>query len=197
MKVKDEDEGVGGMQENVAGIKYCWNCGGYHHILRCTRTLLKENEKGDDHVTLDDIITFLSHTLGLALSHFVSPEDVYFQSGEVDVHNKNKEDEPHHNIAFLSSMCDDCYDSVDGNVRDHSFLRFESCDFPDDKDPKYETLDFSVMSNMDNVLIDISTMDYPQSADSVEPTALVTHVIYMTMEMILLIESLIVEAHIT
>ena len=62
---------------------------------------------------------------------------MYFQSGEVDVHNTNTEDEPQHHVAFLSSMCDDCYDSVDGNDRDYSFLRFESCNFPDDKDPEY------------------------------------------------------------
>ncbi len=26
--------------------KHCWNCGGDHHILQCTRSILKEKEKG-------------------------------------------------------------------------------------------------------------------------------------------------------
>jgi hypothetical protein len=73
-------------------------------------------------------------------------------------------------------MCDDCYDSVDQNERDYSFLRLESCDFPYDLDIEYETLDFSVMSNMNDVFIDVSGMDYLQSADSVEPTTLVAQV---------------------
>ena len=65
-------------------------CGGDHHILQCTRTLLKEKEKGDTHVTFDDESAFFSHTPGLTLSHFVSSlEDVYFQSDEVDIYSKN------------------------------------------------------------------------------------------------------------
>ena len=96
---------------------------------------MKKKEKEDAHVTLDDESVFLSHTLGLTLPHFVSsPEDLYFQSDEVDVYSKNTKDEPHHHVAFLSSMCDDCYDHVDKNDRDYYFLRFELCDFPDDTD---------------------------------------------------------------
>jgi len=59
---------------------------------------------------------------------------VHFQSDEVDVYNNNIEDEPQYHVAFLSSMCDDCYDSVDQNERGYPFLRLESCDFIDDSD---------------------------------------------------------------
>ena len=44
----------------------------------------------------------------------------------------------------------------------------------DDSDIEYETLDFNVMSNMNDVFIVVSGMDYLQSADSVKPTALVS-----------------------
>jgi len=74
-------------------------------------------------------------------------------------------------------MCDDCYDNVfDQNDRDYSLLRFDSRESPYATDIEYETLDFSVMSNMNDVFIDVSDMDYVQSADSVEPTALVVKV---------------------
>ena len=142
------------IQEDV-GKKICQNCGGDHHILQCTRTLLKEKEKEDTHVTFDDESAFFSHTSGLTLSHFVSsPEDVYFQSEEVDLYIKNTEDEPQYHVAFLSSMCDDCYDSVDQNERDYSFLRLGSCDCSADSDIEYETLDFGAMSNMNDISID-------------------------------------------
>ena len=80
---------------------------------------MKENEKGDTHVTLDDESAFFSHTLGLTLSHFVSsPEDMHFQGDKFDVYSDTKEADLQHHVAFISSMCDDCYDSVDENYRD-------------------------------------------------------------------------------
>ena len=174
-----EGRGRGGGRSSEGRGKICWNCGGYHHILQCTRTLLKEKEKGDTRVTFDDESALFSHTSGLTLSHFISShEDVYSQCDEVDAYSKNTEDEQQYNVAFLSSMCDDCCDSVDQNERDYSFLRLKPCDFPDDSDIEYETLDFMVMSNMNDVFIDVSGMDYLQSEDSVEPTALIAQVSY-------------------
>jgi len=87
-------------------------------MLQCPQTLLKEKEKGDARITFDDESVFFSHTLGLTLSLFVSsPEDMYFQSDEFDVYSNIKEDDLQNHVAFLSSMCDDCYDSVDQNDR--------------------------------------------------------------------------------
>ena len=86
---------------------------------------MKEKEKGDTHVIFHDESAFFLHTPGLTLSHFVSsPEVVYFQSDEVNLYGKNTEDEPQYHMAFLYSMCDDCYDSVDQNERD--YIRFSS-----------------------------------------------------------------------
>ena len=75
---------------------------------------------------------------------------------------KNIEDEPQNHVAFLSSMCDDCYDSVDQqNDREYSaFLRSESCDSLYDTYIEYEALDFNVILNMDDVFIDVSGMDH-------------------------------------
>ena len=160
---------------------YSWNYGGDHNILKCTRTLLKEkeNKKGDTHVTFDNESAFFSHTLGLTLSHVVSsPEDVYFQSNEFDVYSNTKEDDLQHPVAFLSSMRDDCYRSVDQNDRNYSFLRFASCDSHDDTYIEYETLDFSIVSNMNDVSIDVSGMDDLQNENSVEPPALMARVSY-------------------
>jgi hypothetical protein len=140
---------------------------------------LKDKEKGDAHVTLDDASAFPSHTNGLTLSRFVSsPEDVYFQNDEVDVYSKNAEGDSQYHVAFLSSMCDDCYECADQNDCDYSFLRFETCDSLDDTDIEYGTFDFSVMQNMKDVFIDVSGRNYFQSADSDEPTALVAQVSY-------------------
>jgi hypothetical protein len=141
---------------------------------------LKEKEKGDTHVTFDDESAFFSHTLDLTLAHFnYSPEDVYFQCDEVDVYSKNTNDEPQYHVAFLSSMCYDCYESVDQNERDYSFLRLDSCDLPNNNsDIEYETLNFSVMSNMDDDFIDVPSKYYLQSADSAEPSAIVAQVSY-------------------
>ena len=83
--MKDEDEEVDEVQESVEKKKLYWNCGG-RHILQCTRTLLKEKEKGETHVTFDDESAFFSHATGLTLSHFVSsPKDVYVQSDEGNI----------------------------------------------------------------------------------------------------------------
>jgi hypothetical protein len=113
------------------------------------------------------------------LSHFVSsPEDVYFKGDEFDVYCDTKEDDLQHHVAFLSSMCDDCYDNVDKNNRDCSFLRFAPCDPHDDTDFEYETLDFIVMPNMNDTYIDVAGMDHHQREKSVEPTALVAQVSY-------------------
>ena len=159
---------------------------------------MKKKKKGDAHVTFDDERALFSHTPGLILSHFVSsPEDVYFQSDEFYVYSKNTKDEPQHHVAFLSSMCDDCYDNVDQNNRDYSFLRFAPCDFNEESDIKYETLDVSRMSNVNDDNIEVSGMDLIQSEHSVKPTTLsLWHKCHMTMEMILQIGSLIVEARI-
>ena len=120
---------------------------GDHHILQCTRSLLKEKEKEETHhVSFDDESAFFSPTTGLTLSHFVSsPEDVYVQSDEGNIFSNNTKDEPRHHATFLSSMCGGCYENVDQNERDYSFLRLDSCECSDDSDIQYETLDFSVM----------------------------------------------------
>jgi hypothetical protein len=77
---------------------------------------LKENKKGDSHVTFDDESAFFSHTRGLSLSHFVSsPKDVHFQGGAFDVYNDAKEADLQHHVAFMSSMCDDCYRKKERN----------------------------------------------------------------------------------
>ena len=85
---KYEGRGRGGGRNAIGrGKKNCWNCGGDHDILQCLRTLLKEKEKGDTHVTFDDESAFLSHTPILTKSHFASsPEDVYFLGDEFDVY---------------------------------------------------------------------------------------------------------------
>jgi hypothetical protein len=90
----------------------------------------------------------------------------------------NIADESQHHVAFLSSMCDGCCDIVAQNERDFSFLRLESCDFLDNSDIEYETLDSCTMSTMNDVFIYVSSMDYLQSADYVQPTALVAQVPY-------------------
>jgi len=124
-------------------------------------------------------VHFFSHTTSLTLSHIISSlEDVCLQSDEGDLYSKNTEDEPQYHEAFLSSMCDDCYDNVDQNQHDYSFLRLESCKCSDDSDIQYETLDFNVMSNVNNNFIDDSGMHYSQHTGSVEPTALVAQVSY-------------------
>ena len=136
---------------------------------------MTEKEKGDTRVTFDDEYAFFSHTPGLTLSDFVSsPEYVYSQCDEGDIYSKNTEDEPQCHVAFLSSMCDDCYDNVDQNERDYSFLRLESYVCSDDSDIEYETLDL----NMNDIFIDDPGMIFSQSKDSVEPTALVAQMSY-------------------
>jgi len=106
---------------------------------------LKEKKKGDAHVTCDDESACFSHTHGLTLSHFVSsPEDVYFKGDEFDVYCDTKEDDLQHHVAFLSSMCDDCYDNVDQNNRDYSFLRVAPCDSNNDSDIEYEITDLRI-----------------------------------------------------
>ena len=150
--------------------------GGGHHILQRIRTLLKGKEKGETHITFDEESAFSSHTPSLKLSHFVSsPEDVYIQSDECYIYINNTEDKSRYHAAFLSSMCGGCYENVDQNERDYSFLRLDSCECFDDSDIQYETLDFSVMSDIDGFGIDCS-----HCTDSVEPIALVAHVSYAT-----------------
>jgi hypothetical protein len=75
-------------------------------------------------------------------------------------------------------MCDDYYDSVDQNDRDYSFLQPAPCDSNYDSDIEYETLDFSIISNMNDDDIDVSGMDQLQGEHSVEPIALVAQVSY-------------------
>ena len=75
-------------------------------------------------------------------------------------------------------MCGDCYDNVDQNERDYSFLRLESCECSNDLDIQYETLDFSVMSNMNDNCIDDPGLNYSHRTYSVEPIALVAQVSY-------------------
>ena len=69
---------------------------------------------------------------------------MYFQGGEFDVSSDTKEDDLQHHIAFLSSMCDDCYDSVDQSNCDYSFLRFVPSHFNEEPDIEYESLDISI-----------------------------------------------------
>jgi len=141
--------------------------------------MLKEKEKGDTHLTIDDKSAFFTHTPGLTLSHFVtSPEDVHFQGDDLDVYSDTKEGDLQHHVAFLSSTCHDCYDNVDQDDRDYSFFRFAPCNSNDDSHIEYETLDFSIMSNMKGNGIDVSDMDLLQSENSVKPTALVAQVSY-------------------
>ena len=47
------------------------------------------------------------------------------------------------------------------NVTTYAFLRLESCDCSDDLDIEYETLDFRVMSNMNDLFIDGPGTNYP------------------------------------
>jgi hypothetical protein len=99
---------------------------------------------------------------------------LYVQSDEGNIYSKNTKDKPQYNAAFLSSMSGGCYENVDQNERDYSFLRrLDSCECYDDSDIQYETLDFIVMSDIDDFGIDCS-----QCTKSVEPTALVAHVSY-------------------
>ena len=65
-------------------------------------------------------------------------------------------------------MCGGCYENVYQIERDYSFLRLDSCGCSDDSDIQYETLDFSVMSDIGDLGIDCS-----HCTDSVEPIALV------------------------
>jgi hypothetical protein len=67
----------------------------------------------------------------------------------------------------------ECYDNVDQNELDYSFLRLDSCGCFNDSDIQYETFDFSVMSDIGDLGIDCS-----QCTDLVEPIALVAHVSY-------------------
>ena len=100
------------------------------------------------------------------------------QGDEFDVYSDTKEVDLQHHVTFISSMCDDCYDSVDVNYRDYSFPRFAPCDSNDDSYIEYETLDFSIMSNLNDDNIDVSGMDHLQRENSVEPTALVAKMSY-------------------
>ena len=141
----------------------CWNCWGNHNILQCTRTLLKEKEKGDAHVTFDDGSAFFPHTTSHNLSRFVSSlEDVFFRDDEFDVYIDTKDDASQHHVDFLSTMCDAHYDSVDQNNRDNCFLRIALFGPRDDTNVEYEIVDFSVMSNMHNNHIDTVGMDHHQ-----------------------------------
>jgi hypothetical protein len=110
--------------------KYCWNCGGDHHIIQCTRTILKEKEKGGYKETVDDESAFFSevHFDGLHVSKFSSsPEDVYFPCGDFESYNNN--DEIMHHAAFSYTVPDVC-------DNDYSFLRIGRCDsFGESCDP--------------------------------------------------------------
>ena len=63
-------------------------------------------------------------------------------------------------------------------VTTHFFGLFAPCNSNDDPDIEHETIDFSIMSNMNDDNIDISDMDLLQSEHSIEPTALVAQVSY-------------------
>jgi hypothetical protein len=140
---------------------------------------IKGERKGGTHDAFDDESAFFSHTPGLTRSHFVSlPQDVYSQGDKFDVYSDAKEDDLQHHAVVLSSMYDDCYDNVDQNYCVYSFLRFASCDSHDDTYIECETLDFSIMSNIIDVYIDVSSIYHLQSENSVESTALVSHVLY-------------------
>jgi len=121
---------------------------------------------------------YSSHTLLVLrfLTLFLHLKTCIFRVTKVIYKVKNTEDEPQYHVAFMSSMCDDCYNNIDQNERDYSFLRLESCDCSDDSDIQYETLDFSVMSNMNDNFIDDLGMNYSQRTHLVEPTAFVVHV---------------------
>jgi len=92
--------------------KCCWNCGGDHHVIQCTRTILKEKEKGDKTDTYDDESAFISevHSNGLHVSKFASsPEKVYFPCCEFESHNTNVD--VMHDVALLSTMSDTLLDN--------------------------------------------------------------------------------------
>ena len=98
---------------------------------------------------------------------------MYVQSDEFNISNNNSEDEPHFHAAFLYSMGVGCFENVDQNERDYSFLRVDSCECSDDSDIQYETLDFSTIIDVDDRGIDCF-----HYADSVESIALAAQVSY-------------------
>jgi hypothetical protein len=217
--------------------KYCWNYGGEHHVIQCTRTILKEKEKGDQPDTYDDESAFISevHSNGLHEFRFASsPKHVYFSNFEFESHNINVN--VMHSVALLSTVCNtlldnsavydsdysflrvgrydslagaesidlvclmaqvstdygiasanrvidnestnhmnrfECYDNVDQNEPDYSFLWLDSCECSDDSDIQYETFDFNVMSDIGDFGIDCSNF-----TDLAEPIALVAQVSY-------------------
>ena len=67
----------------------------------------------------------------------------------------------------------ECYDNVDQNEPDYSFIRLDSCGCSDYYDIQYETFDFSVMSYIGDLGIECS-----HCANFVEPIALVAQVSY-------------------
>jgi hypothetical protein len=67
----------------------------------------------------------------------------------------------------------ECYENVDRNEPDYSFLRLDSCGCYDNSDIQYETFYFGVMSDMGDLGFDCS-----HCLDSVEPIALVAQVSY-------------------
>ncbi len=123
--------------------------------------------------------------MGITLSHFVSsPEDIYFQGDEFDDYRDIKEVDLRQHVAFMSSMCDDCHDCLDENDRDYSFLRLAPCDSNDDSYIECETLNFSIMSNVNDDNVDVSGMDHLQHDNLVELP--LWHKCHMIVEIIIL-----------
>ncbi len=54
----------------------------------------------------------------------------------------------------------ECYDNVDQNECDYSFLQPASCVFSNDSVSQYETVDASITSNMNATFVDDGGMDH-------------------------------------
>jgi hypothetical protein len=115
---------------------YCWNCGGDHHVIHCTRTILKEKEKGDQTDTYDDESAFISevHFSGLHTSRFTSsPKDVYFPCGEFE--SNDTDVTVMHHVAFASTVSNNLLENSNVCDNDYSFLRIGRDDFIADVEP--------------------------------------------------------------
>jgi len=77
--VVEEEEVVVTPEDVESQKRYFWNCGGDHHILQRSKTVLKVQEMNHTHVTFYDEIEFLSLISNLQLSTFTQDSNkVYF-----------------------------------------------------------------------------------------------------------------------
>ena len=154
------------LQVDVEKKRYCWNCGGDHHIVQCTETILKLKEKKGPHAQFDDESAFLSLHPDCTVSTFIpDPDEIYFQNDNLA---SNLID---HHVAFPSSVVND-FPGIKVS-KDYSFLRLYDCadadTIDDDTESLYETITDFVTSSHD---------DASSSMSVLEPTCLVAQVAY-------------------